>query len=1094
MSGSPSGTMRIYYVHPLLVGRLLADGKTVSAAWEDQLSRCRDLGFDHVLLAPPFACRAGEGLFLTQDHGRLHPQLGGGSAADGLAALSDACARQGLGLLLDLVVDRVGGGHELARYGTGGREASLPDPRQTPEERAAVRLTWQDPAVRAELTAWWRARLCDWATAGVGGFCCRRPDALAPADWAQLIPAAREARPDLRFLAWTPGLTARAVEALPSAGFDGAFSSLPWWTPDDEWLVPEWDRLRSFGAVIASPEEPFGSRLRSRLSDGALVAAAYRRALGLASTVGSGLMIPMGFEYATREPLERDRGAPGDLGWLRERAPVDLSDDIAAANRRLADDRVLQSVGELRPLTAPGGRIGAWLRVAEADARLADEARLILVNHDLHGPASVPADAVLPGMSGWFAPEAAEPDEEGFVLAPGQVEVVACVREPQVAAPADQQGYSVKSASRAPRLILEALSPQVSQGRHPVKRTVGERVTVEVDAFTDGHEKIAVALLWRPFDEAEWRERRMQPLGNDRWTGSFPLERLGRHLYTVETWKDEFATFRDELAKKHRAGLGVALEVQEGIDLVASHAKGAAGKAAKAAERLLDALRKAGEGDRIALLLSDEAAAVMAAADPRPFRLRHEPFVLVDAERMAARFSSWYEIFPRSQSGDPARHGTFDDVIAALPRVKAMGFDALYFPPIHPIGRKNRKGRNNSLVAGSDDPGSPYAIGSEAGGHDAIHPELGTFEDFARLRDAAFRHGLELVLDFAIQCAPDHPWLKQHPDWFSWRPDGSIRYAENPPKKYEDIVNVDFYAKGAIPDLWVALRDIVLFWVEQGVRVFRVDNPHTKPFPFWEWLIADVRGRHPDTIFLAEAFTRPKVMNRLAKIGFSQSYTYFTWRTGKAELRQYMEELTQSEAKDFFRPHFFVNTPDINPVFLQRSGRPGFLIRAALAATLSGLWGVYNGFDLCEADPVPGKEEYLNSEKYEIKAWDYDRPGNIVGEITRLNQIRRWNPALQTHLGVTFHDAWNDQILWYEKATPTRDNVVLVAVNLDPHHAQEAAVEVPLWKWGLPDDGALAVHDLMSGHRFVWQGKHQNLRLDPAALPFGIWRVKPLGT
>ncbi len=413
----------------------------------------------------------------------------------------------------------------------------------------------------------------------------------------------------------------------------------------------------------------------------------------------------------------------------------------------------------------------------------------------------------------------------------------------------------------------------------------------------------------------------------------------------------------------------------------------------------------------------------------------------VNADRRAAEFASWYELFPRNQSGDPARHGTFRDVEQRLPAIRDMGFDVLYFPPIHPIGRTNRKGRDNSLIAAANDPGSPYAIGAPDGGHVAIHPQLGTIDDFRALRNAAAAHGLELALDFAIQCSPDHPWLREHPDWFEWRPDGGLRYAENPPKKYEDIVNVDFHAAGAVPGLWLALRDIVAYWADEGVRIFRVDNPHTKPFAFWEWLIADIRARYPDTLFLAEAFTRPKVMYRLAKLGFSQSYTYFTWRNEKSEIEAYLKELTETapadipqaarsgiragtNVADFFRPNFFVNTPDINPVYLQHSGRAGFLIRAALAATLSGLWGMLQGFEFCEALAVPGREEYAHSDKYEIRARPERAAGDIVDEITRLNAIRRVNPALQAHRGLAFHQAWNDQVLWFRKANVDRSNVL----------------------------------------------------------------------
>jgi starch synthase (maltosyl-transferring) len=405
-----------------------------------------------------------------------------------------------------------------------------------------------------------------------------------------------------------------------------------------------------------------------------------------------------------------------------------------------------------------------------------------------------------------------------------------------------------------------------------------------------------------------------------------------------------------------------------------------------------------------------------------------------------------------------------------------MGFDVLYFPPVHPIGRKNRKGRNNSLTARPGDPGSPYAIGAAEGGHDALHPELGSFADFARLIRAAHEHGLEIALDFAIQCSPDHPWITEHPDWFDWRPDGTIKYAENPPKKYEDIVNVHFY-RDALPSLWFALRDVVLFWVERGVRIFRVDNPHTKPLPFWEWLIREVQDRHPDTIFLSEAFTRPKMMKRLAKVGFTQSYSYFTWRNTKAELTEYLTELTRDEPREHMRPNFFVNTPDINPRFLQTSGRAGFEIRAVLAATLSPLWGVYCGFELCEATPIPGKEEYLDSEKYEIRAWDWDRPGNIRPLVTALNRIRRENPALWQFADLEFLEAPSEQVLAYVKMSAARDNAVMVAVNLDPHRATGTNLEVPLWRFGLDDAATIGVEDLISGRRFSWSGKVQHVWL-----------------
>ena len=441
---------------------------------------------------------------------------------------------------------------------------------------------------------------------------------------------------------------------------------------------------------------------------------------------------------------------------------------------------------------------------------------------------------------------------------------------------------------------------------------------------------------------------------------------------------------------------------------------------------------------------------------------------------------------------DATLHGTFRDTIEKLPYVRDMGFDVLYFTPIHPIGRTNRKGRNNTLTPGPEDPGSPYAIGSSEGGHKALHPELGSFEDFAALVEAAHEHGLELALDFAIQCAPDHPWIKEHPEWFDWRPDGTIKFAENPPKKYEDIVNVHFY-RDALPALWYELRDTVLFWVDKGVKIFRVDNPHTKPFPFWEWLVREVNDRHPDVMFLAEAFTRPKVMKRLAKVGYQQSYSYFTWRNTKAELIEYLTELTQDESKDFMRPNFFANTPDINPIYLQTAGRAGFRVRLVLASTLSSLYGLYSGYELCEARPVPGKEEYLDSEKYEIKHWDWDRPGHIRDDIRLINTIRRNNPALQQFTGLVFLNAWNDNIVYFAKQTADLSNTVLVAVNLDPHNVQAANFEVPLWQYGLPDHGTIGVEDLVTGARFSWTGKVQHVELDPASRPYAIWRLIPPG-
>jgi starch synthase (maltosyl-transferring) len=648
---------------------------------------------------------------------------------------------------------------------------------------------------------------------------------------------------------------------------------------------------------------------------------------------------------------------------------------------------------------------------------------------------------------------------------------------------------TIAHAIAQPRLAIEAIQPVVEGGRFASKCLCGRPVPVSAVIFGDGHEQLAADLLWRANDEATWQRAPMQALGNDRWSATLCIDQQGRGEFAIEAWLDVYASFRQELVKKLGAGVPVELELQEGAQLVRRIAAQAPEQLRGELAALIERMEASqSQAEREAVLIDPSVNELMRRAEYRPHLLRTPNYPL-DVERSLAEFASWYELFPRSL-GDEQRHGTFADVHARIPEIARMGFDVLYFPPIHPIGRAHRKGPNNSLKAGPNDPGSPYAIGSEDGGHEAVHPELGSLEDFRQLVRVAREHGLEVALDFAVQCSPDHPWLKQHPGWFSWRPDGSIRHAENPPKKYEDIVNVEFYAEAAMPDLWLALRDVVLGWVEQGVTLFRVDNPHTKPMPFWEWLIADVRGRHPEVIFLSEAFTRPAMMARLGKLGFSQSYTYFTWRNTKAELRAYFEELNQPPWRDCYRPNFFVNTPDINPYFLQRSGRPGFLIRAALATMGSGLWGMYSGFELCEGEPVPGKEEYFDSEKYQLRPRDYQAPGNINAEIARLNQIRRENPALQTHLGFQAYTAWNDNILYFGKRTADLSNFILVAVSLDPHHAQEAHFELPLWELGLPDDADLQGEDLMNGHRWTWHGKVQWMRIEPWHLPFGIWRIQ----
>lgn len=661
----------------------------------------------------------------------------------------------------------------------------------------------------------------------------------------------------------------------------------------------------------------------------------------------------------------------------------------------------------------------------------------------------------------------------------------------QGGASSDAEATRIKTFA-ADRIAIENISTEVDGGRFHAKAVLDDEFVVKADIFSDGHDVIKAALIYRKTADGAWAETPMSLVENDRWRAAVTFPEIGAWQFSVIAWRDLFATWQEDTQKKIDANQGVSLELVEGYHIVEAASRTLNAAASSLAEVLGGLGACVDEDERLAILLSAATRELMATVGPRTNLSRYPRVLNVWVDRPQAAFSAWYELMPRSQTDDPARHGTFDDVIGRLAYVRDLGFDVLYFPPIHPIGTTNRKGRNNSLVAQSGDPGSPYAIGSQEGGHDAVHPQLGTIDDFDRLVHAAENEGLEIALDFAIQCSPDHPWITEHPEWFDWRPDGTIKIAENPPKKYEDIVNVHFY-RDAIPGLWLALRDVVLFWIEHGVRIFRVDNPHTKPFPFWEWLIEDIRSRHPETIFLAEAFTRPNVMKRLAKLGFTQSYSYFTWRNLKAELQEYLTELTRDDSRHVMRPNFFVNTPDINPLFLQQSGRPGFRTRLVLAATLSGNYGIYNGFEICEAAAVRGKEEYLDSEKYEIRSWNMNRPGHIRDDIVLINRLRRDHPALSRFASLRFYNAWNDHILYYGKSDPKAQSFLLFHVALDPNNPQEADFEVPLWEFGLPDEASIEVEDLLHGNHFMWHGKVHHIRLDPKERPYAIWRLYPPG-
>jgi starch synthase (maltosyl-transferring) len=642
------------------------------------------------------------------------------------------------------------------------------------------------------------------------------------------------------------------------------------------------------------------------------------------------------------------------------------------------------------------------------------------------------------------------------------------------------------------RIVIEGVDPEIDGGRFPIKRIVGDRVVVEADIFADGHDVLSSLLLYRKEGDPDWTESPMEFLVNDRWRGSFTVNELGRYRYTFTAWVDRFKTWQQNLKKKVDARQDVSIDFLEGVQLIEEAAQRATNSDAKAMQGWIESL-KDGQKPRSAkakLALGNRVTAIMAKYLDRRSAVTYPKELVVVVDREKARFSSWYEMFPRSCANKPGKHGTFKDCEARLPYVSEMGFDVLYLPPIHPIGYTNRKGKNNTPTARPDDPGTPWAIGSKEGGHKTIHSQLGTLEDFRRFMAKAREHGIEIALDIAFQCSPDHPYVKEHPEWFRWRPDGTVQYAENPPKKYQDIYPLEFETENW-QELWEELKSLVLFWIEQGVRIFRVDNPHTKPFAFWEWLIGEVKKDYPEVIFFSEAFTRPKVMYRLAKLGFTQSYTYFTWRNAKWELTQYFTELTQTNVREFFHPNLWPNTPDILSDYLRDGGRPAFMTRLVLAATLGANYGIYGpAFELCENRRKDKEsEEYLDSEKYELKQWDIKNPQSLKDFIARVNGIRRENPALRSDLSLRFHPVDNEQLVCYSKRTEAPSNLILVVVNLDYRYKQSGWVDLALEELGLESGQPYEVHDLLTGAAYQWQGTRNYVELDPQKIPAHIFRV-----
>ncbi len=640
------------------------------------------------------------------------------------------------------------------------------------------------------------------------------------------------------------------------------------------------------------------------------------------------------------------------------------------------------------------------------------------------------------------------------------------------------------------RVVVEGVRPEIEGGAAPVKRIVGESVIVDADIFTDGHDSVAGEVLYRCEREEAWHRSPMNLVGTDHWRGDFVTSKVGKYRYTVEGWIDRFGTWRNGMLKRIDSGQDVRIEYLIGASLVEEAASRAAPDDAASLHHWARILRDE-PSTAWDLVLGEDLAAVVQRYPDRRLAARYGKELKLVVDREQAAFSAWYEMFPRSCASEPGQYGTLRDCEARIPYVESMGFDVLYLPPIHPIGHTSRKGKNNEVVAQPDDVGSPWAIGSEQGGHTSIDPKLGTLDDLNHLIATARTHGIEIALDLAFQCSPDHPYVLQHPEWFRKRPDGTIQYAENPPKTYQDIFPLEFET----PEwrgLWEELERVVLFWIERGVRMFRVDNPHTKALSFWEWMIAEVKDQHPDVLFLAEAFTRPKLMYRLAKGGFSQSYTYFTWRNSKQELTRYFQELAESGVRDYFRPNLWPNTPDILPEFLQTGGRAAFILRCILAATLGANYGIYGpAFELCEdTAKEPGSEEYLNSEKYELKRWDLASPRSLKDLIARMNRIRRENPALQRDANLHFHDTDNPEVICYSKSTSDLSDVVIVLCNLDPFHKQMGWIDLDLAALGLDASRTFQAHDLLSEGRFLWRGAHNYFELTPEIRPAHVMKVR----
>lgn len=1055
------------------------------------------MGFDWVYVNPIHATGGSGSLYAVADYYRLNPALRGDDPRSDDELVRDftrAAEDRGVRVMLDLVINHTANDSPLVdehpgwyvRTADGAVAAPFAvdpdDPEKVTEWGDLAELDFRERPERAEIVRYFEDVVRHYVALGARGFRCDAAYKVPAAVWSSVIAAARGLAPETVFAAETLGCRPAEVAGLASAGFDYLFNSSKWWDFRESWLLEQYESFRHIAPSIAFPESHDTPRLAAELAgrSDAEVEAEYRFRYLFAAFFSSGVMMPMGYEFGFARKLDVVTTTPAD--WETPR--FDLSSFVADANAMKAATPALNEEGAERVIGRGGGSL-ALLRSADSSTAAA----VAVLNPDATEPAEIDARSLVEALDGSprdVTPHAASKHRvtaaERMRLEPLEIRIF--TRAEGVAA----GNATLDDAPAGGIVVIENVSPVIDGGRHAIKRVAGDRIAVSADVFREGHDLIAAVLLYRERGAARWHEAPLEAGENDRYTGSFPVDRNAEYEYTIEAWPDDFASWRRDAARKRAAGQDLRLELHEGLELVRAALERATVAGRESPAALTAACEAPADAEASAsLLLGDEVAEAMTRLPDRSRATRYAPALRAVVDRRLARASAWYELFPRSQSAQPGVHGTFADAARRLPEIRAMGFDIVYLPPIHPIGHAFRKGPNNAPEAAAGDPGSPWAIGNAAGGHTAIEPALGTLDDFDAFVAAARANGLEVALDYALQCSPDHPFVREHPEWFSFRADGSLKYAENPPKKYQDIVNFAWFGPHA-PELWNALRDVVLFWSDRGVRVFRVDNPHTKPFAFWEWMIADVRARRPETIFLAEAFTRPAVMRELAKVGFTQSYTYFTWRETKAELTAYVTELAQSPLADYFRPNFWPSTPDILPPYLQTGGRPAFLIRLVLAATLASNYGIYSGYELCENAGLPGREEYADSEKYQIVQRDWNAPGNITAEIARLNAIRRENPALQDWRNVRFYRADDEAVLFYGKRAG--DDVLLMAVNLDPFAAHDPLLWLPTGELGFSDDEPFDVEELLGGTRHVWRGSPHRWRLDPAINPAAIFRLR----